>query len=440
MASFSTASRDDVGNVDARATTPATKPSPDDQTACDLPVALAIYADALALCDGQGAELVGRLVATLKARDQLAEAVTRQQGLEVGSVQSIAKLDAGLRRLAIRVEHIIGLPGMRVAAVAVAPTHDAGWWWDVDVLLPRPQLRWDMVAGVLLAGAIALVAEIIRRLFAEGPDLVGAAYIVVQAGVALVAGGALLERSNGLFQSWLDAHGVRRFWHPWCRVALAALTLLLAIVGFRLLPSVAQSYTNTGTARYSEGRINAAIRDYRRALSLHPDFAEVHYALGRAYEKVIDYERAIGAYQRALELQPDMYLAANGLARLYLMHKDNPTAALALIDSALTQAASTSTQPAADVARATLALFKNRGWANLKAGHLRQARLDLLEGLYIDADRASLHCLLAQLDETEGEADSPEWHLCLSGSVQDDVESTWRAMAQDRLDKLGVVK
>jgi tetratricopeptide (TPR) repeat protein len=49
----------------------------------------------------------------------------------------------------------------------------------------------------------------------------------------------------------------------------------------------------------------AAAANYRRALRLKPDLAEVHNDLGRALQGLGELERAVACYRQALRLKPD---------------------------------------------------------------------------------------------------------------------------------------
>lgn len=388
----------------------------------------------LALQTAPAGQVLPSLVRALKTRDQLASVMASATDSEPADVLTLTRLDDVLRKVGVRCEQLVGVHALNSVKTAAAGP-DQGWWWDVEAYLPRTKLRWRALAAILLTAAVGLVTEIARRFFSEGPDFVGAVYIIVQAGLAIAAGSTLVESGGGIFQEWLDSHDVRRRWHSSLRVLMALAILVLAGSAFRSLPAIASRYSAAGVERYREGSMNRAIQDFRRAISLAPDFSEAHYSLGRAYEAVVEYDSALSEYQKAIEIQRGLYLAYNSLARLYIVHKDDPAGALKLIDAGLelTQNESTS-QSAEDIARARLSLFKNRGWANLKAGNLAQARLDLAEGLAIQPERASLHCLLAQVEAKAGGDPSSEWDLCLGySSGAEDVERDWFAMAQDHV-------
>ena len=64
------------------------------------------------------------------------------------------------------------------------------------------------------------------------------------------------------------------------------------------------------------GKAPEAIEHYEQALRIRPDFAEAHYNLGVALERVGRPQEAIGHYEQALRIKPDYAEARNSLAQL----------------------------------------------------------------------------------------------------------------------------
>jgi predicted TPR repeat methyltransferase len=81
-----------------------------------------------------------------------------------------------------------------------------------------------------------------------------------------------------------------------------------AIGSFRkalaLKPDFAEVHCNMGLALQAQGNLNAAIKSYRRALALKPDLAAVHTNLGLVLQAQGDLDAAVASHRRAVALQP----------------------------------------------------------------------------------------------------------------------------------------
>ena len=116
-------------------------------------------------------------------------------------------------------------------------------------------------------------------------------------------------------------------------LALAAFALVFVLQNW--LPSIARYYNNRGVQLHQRGQIEAAIRDYERALSLNSSYAEAHYNLADAYDEIPNYEKALEEYQRAIDADLTFYPAYNNLSRLYILRRKDYGAALRLLERAL---------------------------------------------------------------------------------------------------------
>lgn len=70
------------------------------------------------------------------------------------------------------------------------------------------------------------------------------------------------------------------------------------------MPSDAVAYNNQGNELARLGRLDEALAAYRRALLLHPEFAEAHNNLGHALLDLGRFDEAAASCRRALELKP----------------------------------------------------------------------------------------------------------------------------------------
>ena len=69
--------------------------------------------------------------------------------------------------------------------------------------------------------------------------------------------------------------------------------------------------------RYAEGKLEAAIAEYRAAVEADPTFTEAMHGLARAYQDLERFDEAIQAARRIAELDPDDVLAHTSLSILY---------------------------------------------------------------------------------------------------------------------------
>jgi predicted O-linked N-acetylglucosamine transferase (SPINDLY family) len=77
-----------------------------------------------------------------------------------------------------------------------------------------------------------------------------------------------------------------------------------------LRPDFAAAHNNHGIALKNLGRVDDALRAYRRALSIEPGFLEAHYNRGNALKDAGRYEQSIASYDAALALD-SRYLGAH---------------------------------------------------------------------------------------------------------------------------------
>ncbi len=85
-----------------------------------------------------------------------------------------------------------------------------------------------------------------------------------------------------------------------------------------LNPNDASLYNNLGAAYLKKGRLDAAIAEYRKAISLNPADALAYINLGNTYSSKGRLDAAIAEYRKAISLNPDYALAHNNLGNAYL--------------------------------------------------------------------------------------------------------------------------
>lgn len=402
--------------------------------------AVTAYQDAL---DGLfiefGDDVQTPMMRVLVARDKLARLVSVGRASNPDMLRRIIELDQRLKDLARDIADRVGPATLASWRETVKPVAGA-WWWHLDERAASAELKpsplWAIAAGLFLTLSISLTVEIASRFLSARPDFYGTFTTAVQALATLLAGSALTDFGRQAIERYLSRRGIRRHIQPAVGTGLA-LTLLLLVLGLRLsLPLWARSYNNAGIRLQAAGRITSATEHFERAISLAPDYAVAHYNLATTYEDVLNYEQALSEYQRAIENDGTFFPAYNNLARVHLLHNDDPVSALGLLNIALEQMGGSADGQQAHV---QYSLLKNRGWANLELKHYGLAETDLKQALVLRPDGAAAHCLLAQVREAQSDAQAglAEWEACLRYARGDFVEPQWVALAQERLAKRG---
>ena len=82
--------------------------------------------------------------------------------------------------------------------------------------------------------------------------------------------------------------------------------VLLFWVALQGGPADATQHFRQGLDARKEGRLDAAIVEFRKASELDPNLSEAFLNLGETYMEKHDYAAAIAPLKRALELKPDL--------------------------------------------------------------------------------------------------------------------------------------
>lgn len=165
------------------------------------------------------------------------------------------------------------------------------------------------------------------------------------------------------------------------------------------------------------------------AHTLTPNNRATLYTLGKRCEQVGNYTCAISYYQRAAQF--GLVAAYSELARLHITQDANYLLAMYLINQGLELAEN-------DPSQAPIihhALWKNKGWVQLKLGQYSEAKESLEKALSFDDSRASAYCLLAQVQEqVQPQMAWQNWQHCnqLAQPSRMD-ENQWQQMARQRL-------
>ena len=94
----------------------------------------------------------------------------------------------------------------------------------------------------------------------------------------------------------------------------------------RINPDFAEAHFNLGAAYYELGEYKKAIKSYKQAVRLDPDFAEAHLYLGRVYNVSFKLKKAIKSFKQAIRLNPNYVDAHFLLGVAYIGIKDRDSA------------------------------------------------------------------------------------------------------------------
>ena len=78
-------------------------------------------------------------------------------------------------------------------------------------------------------------------------------------------------------------------------------------------PDYAEAYYNMGIALKDNGDLDAAINSYKKALEIKPDYVGAYFNTGNILKDTGDLEAAIDSYKKALEIKPDHAEANNNI-------------------------------------------------------------------------------------------------------------------------------
>jgi tetratricopeptide (TPR) repeat protein len=81
-----------------------------------------------------------------------------------------------------------------------------------------------------------------------------------------------------------------------------------------LYPQYAEAYNNLGLMYWQLDQQKKALKAYLKAVKLIPDYVDARFNLGRLYDTMEKYDKAITEYKKVIELNPSDAIAHNNLA------------------------------------------------------------------------------------------------------------------------------
>jgi tetratricopeptide (TPR) repeat protein len=186
-----------------------------------------------------------------------------------------------------------------------------------------------------------------------------------------------------------------------------------------LMPRDPESYTNLGNALRAGGRLDGAVKSYRKAIAIKPDFVMSHNNLALTLLALGRFDEAASSYRRVLKLRPDLVDAHNNLGN-------------ALRDSGHIEEAAASYRRALAIQPGFAKLHNNLGNALLDLGRIEEAAASYLRALELEPDFAKAHSNLGSAFRELGRLDEAEASYRRALAIQAD--------SADVLTNLGVVQ
>jgi Tfp pilus assembly protein PilF len=242
------------------------------------------------------------------------------------------------------------------------------------------------VASCLFTAGLALSADFSRRLFGGSADTGSILGTTLQAFLAVMAGGTFTAAGREFARKLFKSVRLRTPSPEYVALWASSFFFVCILAIWQLAPNSLSTAYNWRGLRLESQSLSEAAEAYQHAVSLWPKNADAHYNLGRVYEKSLKSNEAVGEYQQAASINPKYVLAFSNTGRLLILD-GKLTEALRMLDAGV---AGSSGDPYEDVP-----LFKNRGWANLELGFLKDAESDLKHSLELKRTAAA-ECLLAK--------------------------------------------
>lgn len=189
---------------------------------------------------------------------------------------------------------------------------------------------------------------------------------------------------------------------------------------------MAKNLNKIGYERYLDGDFQRAAFYLQWAIEFNPNLGGAHYNLGSTYEKLEEIERAYHHYQASASYKGRAADAAlSNLARLDILAGNSATAIERLLPR-INQVKDASVKSS---------VHKNLGWAYLLQKHYSDAQYHLQKAIELDSERAASYCLLAQVQDIQGDEKSAlvSWANCLTYDTRNKrrKEVAWRSPELD---------
>ena len=219
----------------------------------------------------------------------------------------------------------------------------------------------------------------------------------------------------------------RKVWHQIGWVALGLMGVGLAYAR----PNLATWVNNLGWENYLANAWPEAIESWNSARKIDPHNPVPLYNQGSHCEDVRDFDCAKEKYKMSAQL--GFAAAYSNLARLYILVYKDYSAAVDLLRQSRKFVYK---EPERTQGFLNYAFHKNMGWARLEQGRYQEASEHLQTAIDLDGDRAPAYCLLAQVQQRQGNSEGAKdnWKTCLQyGIPENPEEDIWMNMARSIL-------
>jgi len=200
------------------------------------------------------------------------------------------------------------------------------------------------------------------------------------------------------------------------RPGLADEDLTRAMAQLRPHPGNAEAHYQLGCWYQQRGRHQEAIKEFKKAIFIKPDYTEAYNGLGVSHDSTGEYAAASDAYRMALKLNPNLGYIYNNLGHSYILQGKNAEAI--------------------DALKQAIALGDNnkRTYNNLGLAYALSGQLELaVQEFARTGDKAHAHALAAKIYYQRGQFKNARKHYSEALELDPDSVSSQRGLETSTL-------
>lgn len=96
------------------------------------------------------------------------------------------------------------------------------------------------------------------------------------------------------------------------KIFVIGIAITFAFVGFlsakeKMINQQSREWYEKGVNANSEGKLNIAVKYFKKAIEIYPDYEDALFKLGYVLEKLKEYKEALKYYKKVLKLNPDSW-------------------------------------------------------------------------------------------------------------------------------------